>query len=432
MNVRMARETESEGRGCGKVLRWALVVACALLLGVLIGFCLLLVFDAAYWIINAIWIAGWSAAGTRFFPLLACTGAGLLLTLVVSKHGKPIRPAEARQAIESSALKGSTGGKFPTSSSYPAVPKKRSLPVRLADFFLPFAGGGPVGVAMGLIGFITSGSKWIKCRLETLCASMGLKSHDAEPSKQQKNALYAPALFGGALGFGIGVELFGVGMVIPRVEGAPFSPEALLWAALLGLAGWALGLIYLLLSEIARKLWAKAGRKQRFLPLACGIVLGVAMTVMPHAGLPGSDAYSYQLLSEWTQIKPSLLVATAITRVVLIAFLLNMGWSGGPFLPLIYCAICLGLGIAGASGLESGLCVASIVAGVLVTFSGQPFMGIAALMCCPLESIPVIAVASIVSSLIPKPKAIKGDFSGRLMGKTPEHDSAQSSEARFG
>lgn len=70
MNVRMARETESEGRGCGKVLRWALVVACALLLGVLIGFCLLLVFDAAYWIINAIWIAGWSAAGTRFFLYL--------------------------------------------------------------------------------------------------------------------------------------------------------------------------------------------------------------------------------------------------------------------------------------------------------------------------------------------------------------------------
>ena len=47
MNARMARETESEGRRCSKVPRWALVVACALLLGALIGFCLLLVFDAA-------------------------------------------------------------------------------------------------------------------------------------------------------------------------------------------------------------------------------------------------------------------------------------------------------------------------------------------------------------------------------------------------
>lgn len=408
----MMHETEPKGGKLSKALKWVLAVVCAILLGALIGFCIMLVFNAAYWIINGIWIAGWSALGTQLFPLLACTAAGLLLTLVVSKYGKPVRPIEAAQAIEASAEEGGVDKEPSAKPSRPSSTMKRPLPIRLADFFLPFAGGGPIGVAMGLIGFITSGSKWIKRQLIALCSSVGLMNRDVEPTKRQKTALYLPAILGSMLGLSFVVELFGVGMMIPRVERASFSLESLFWAALLAIAGWALGVIYLLLSKLARSLWSKAGRKQRFLPLVCGIVLGVSMTVMPHAGLPGSDAYSYQLLGEWTQIDPSLLVATAVARVVLIAFLLNMGWSGGPFLPLVYCAICLGFGIAGASGFESGLCIAAIVAGILVSFSGQPFMGVAALMCCPPESIPVIIVASIVAALIPKPKGIKGDFSG--------------------
>ncbi len=401
----------NEGR-LSKTLRWAVVVACALLLGALIGFCIMLVFDAAYWVINGVWIAGWSAVGTQLFPLIACTTAGLLLALIASKYGKPIRPIEAAQAIEADTEKGATAKESPANSPHQNNAQKRPLLIRLADFFLPFAGGGPVGVAMGLIGFIASGSKWIKSRLITLCSSIDLMNRDVEPTKRQKIALYLPAILGSILGLSIVVEFFGVGMIIPRVDGSSFSLEALLWAALLALAGWALGVTYLLFSKLARSLWVKAGRKQRLLPLTCGIVLGFSMTVMPHAGLPGSDAYSYQLLGEWTQIDPALLVVTAIVRVVLIAFLLNMGWSGGPFLPLIYCGICLGLGVAGASGLESGLCVAAIVAGILVSFSGQPFMGIAALICCPPESIPVIIVASAIAALIPKPRGIKGDFSG--------------------
>mgnify|MGYP007003607418 CR=1 FL=1 len=39
-------------------------------------------------------------------------------------------------------------------------------------------------------------------------------------------------------------------------------------------------------------------RRQRLLPLVCGIVLGVSMIFLPHVGLPGSDAYSSQLMGK--------------------------------------------------------------------------------------------------------------------------------------
>ena len=185
----------------------------------------------------------------------------------------------------------------------------------------------------------------------------------------------------------------------------------------LSLAGWGLGIVYLFFSKVAKRLWARSGRWRRLLPLAGGIALGASMAFLPHVGLPGSDAFSYQLLGEWEQLIPLTLVATAIVRTVLIAFLLNIGWSGGPFLPLAYCAICLGFGIAGATGMEPGLCIAAIAAGVLVTFSGQPLMGIAALMCCPVEGIPVILVACLISAIIPKPRGLRGDFGKRSSRK---------------
>ena len=137
------------------------------------------------------------------------------------------------------------------------------------------------------------------------------------------------------------------------------------------------------------------------------------MIFLPHVGLPGSDAYSNQLIGNWQEVGPAVLIATALVRTVLIAFLLNMGWSGGPFFPIVYCSICLGLGIAGAFGADAGTCVAAAVGAALVAFSGQPLMGVAALMCCPVESISVIAVAVVIAAGIPRPKSLKGDFARR-------------------
>ena len=132
------------------------------------------------------------------------------------------------------------------------------------------------------------------------------------------------------------------------------------------------------------------------------------MALLPQAGLPGSDALSFQLVGDWPSIAPAALVATALVRVALVGFLLNLGWSGGPFLPLVYGALCLALGISGLTGADPGPCVAAAEAGVLVSFSGRAAMGALALLCCPPASIPSIAVASLVAALLPRPRMLEG------------------------
>ena len=97
-------------------------------------------------------------------------------------------------------------------------------------------------------------------------------------------------------------------------------------------------LAYVACAKLAKRLWEHANKAQRLLPLVCGIVLGVSMIFLPHVGLPGSDAYSSQLMGNWQEVGPAVLIATALVRTVLIAFLLNMGWSGGPFFPIVYCS----------------------------------------------------------------------------------------------
>ena len=410
----MINETVGNERGVGSrsmlAARWIAAALFMLALGLMLGLAIMGVFDLAYAVIELVWIDWNGIADVPFYPLIPATLAGVALILIAFRYGKPERPmdsmgAAAKEAADEVEVRAAASG-------YSNGPR-RPLPVRIADFLLPFAGGGPVGVAMGLVGFIMSGCAWAKRRVMSLCGKFGILAGEKDFSKRQKTLLYTIGIVGGFVGAAAVVELFGLGMVIPRVEAAPISLEAVGIGALVAVAGWVLGLAYVACAKLAKRLWEHANKAQRLLPLVCGIVLGVSMIFLPHVGLPGSDAYSSQLMGNWQEVGPAVLIATALVRTVLIAFLLNMGWSGGPFFPIVYCSICLGLGIAGAFGADAGTCVAAAVGAALVAFSGQPLMGVAALMCCPVESIPVIAVAVVIAAGIPRPKSLKGDFARR-------------------
>ena len=387
--------------------RWVAALLIMLLMGCALGLGSMTVFDTAFALIRFIWVECWNASGLPFFPLLPSVIAGGVLSLIVAKYGKPIRPMEALsdaadtvdglEAISPGVKSGPSEG-------------KRPLPVRLLDFLTPFAGGGPVGVAMGVISLVTSGCAWVKRKMMRTCERLRLIDGAEELSGRKRAVLYCFGVIGGILGVGAVADLLGVGMVIPRVQAAGFSLTLSLFAVALSAVGWALGLLYLISAKLAKLLWDKAGRLRSILPLLCGAALGLSMILFPHAGLPGSDAFSYQLLGQWHEISPASLLVTALLRTMLIAFLLNLGWSGGPFLPLVYSALCFGLGISGLLGIDAGVCVAAAVSGILVSFSGQPLMGVAAFMCCPLESLPIIAVSTVVATVLPRPKGLKGEF----------------------
>lgn len=387
--------------------RWVLACVAMTLIGILLGLAVMGIFDTAYAVIRFVWITAANLFDTPIYPVIISTLVGIALMLIVMRYGKAVRPMDA---VENTAKKAEDDVEGKSAASASQKRLKRPLPVRVADFLLPFAGGAPVGVAMGLMGFIASGCSWAKKTLLRFCRSLDLLDANTDFSKAQKIVLYTMGITGGFIGASIIVDLLGLGMVIPRVDAAPFSLEAVGIGALIAVLGWLLGLAYLMCARLAHMLWQRAGRFQSVLPAFCGIALGVAMTFLPHVGLPGSDVLSFQLLGEWQDVSPAALITTAIVRAILIAFLLNLGWSGGPFLPLVYCAICLGLGISGAFGVDMGVSTAAAVSAILVAFTGRPLTGIAAFMCCPFESLPVIAVSTLVASIIPRPKSFKGEF----------------------
>lgn len=400
-----------------RIAKWLFAVMAMSLLGLVLGIGGMAAFDAAFALIKFIWVDCWQAFPSHVYPMLVCVAVGVILSIVVAAYGKPERPMDA---VGEAAEKVDGLDTFAPETSEAPSSAKRPLPIKLVDFFAPLAGGGPVGVAMGIISLITTGCSWGKRMLVRLCSRLGLLGGAGDFSKRQKSVLYTFGVVGGIVGVGAVTNVFGVGMMIPRVEAAGFSLVLALLAAILSICGWALGLLYIAISKVSRALWAKAGRMRKLLPLACGIALGLSMVALPHAGLPGSDAYSYQLLGDWRDTPAWILLLTALVRTALIALCLNLGWSGGPFLPLVYSAICLGFGVSGLTGLDVGTCVAAAVSGILVSFAGQPLMGVAAFMCCPLESLPIIAIATVIAAVLPRPAALKGDFARKTGRNTKE------------
>ncbi len=363
---------------------WAAAAVFMLLVGTLLGFVLMVLFNAVYWGIELVWITGAAVADTPVYPLIICVVAGICLSIVVWYNDvhKPHTPQPE--------------GEEKTS---------RSLPTMLAEFVLPILGGGPVGVAMGIVGLARKGCSWVKRSTIALCVRLKVLDPEADFSKQQKIVLYSFGAVGGILGSNLAIQLTGIAMMIPALDAAPV-PESLLPGILFALLGWVLGLYYLVCAKLAKKVAERSGTKKWILPLISGVVLGGTMIVFPHVGLPGSDAYSYGLMETWTALAPAVLLATALLRTGFTAFLLNFGWKGGAFLPLLYSAICLGFGLAGIFGLDAAACATGAICGVLVCYSGNPTMGVIALVCCPLQSVPLIIVATVIAAVLPRPKSL--------------------------
>ena len=382
-------------------------------LGCLVGMGAMAVFDGAFALIELVWIEGARAIGWPWLPLLTCTVAGAALSLLASKYGPAPGPQApfAGKAARAGAPSSETADDETAAEKAQAPAQPSPLPLRLARFLLPIVGGGPVGVAMGIVGFLASGCSWVCRQGREAARRLGVALEADGFSKHQKALLYPCAIVCGFAGSGLVIRFFGVGMTLPRLEGAGLGLQADPWSILAVVAvstaaGWAMGLLYLASAHAARRVSKRLGTHRAWAPLLCGLALGVLTAFFPHMGLPGSDAYSFHILGEWPDTSPAMLAFTGVTRVVVIGFILNLGWTGGPFLPLLFSALCVGLSLAGATGLPPAICSAPAIAAILVAFSGKPVMGVAALLACPLECAVPIAAASLVAWVLPMPKAL--------------------------
>lgn len=265
------------------------------------------------------------------------------------------------------------------------------------SFLLPLAFGGPIGPEAGLTGFIAAGCTRIGGALTRV------RTHASElPSKLsrgQKVLVYGVGIVGGIAGVALYGRLFG-GMSVPRFGVPEFSMQALLWIIPLTFAGMALSGVMRLGTHLSAQFARYAPFNEIQRAALCGLVLGVVALVLPYVLFPGTEQLG-EVLGSYSTIGAVELAFTSLIKMLMLTFCLAMGWQGGPFFPLIFCASCLGLSIALVADIDPSLCVIVVTSALLGRFTRK--IGLAAailLLCVPVRAalwavIPLVAGVSL-------------------------------------
>lgn len=87
--------------------------------------------------------------------------------------------------------------------------------------------------------------------------------------------------------------------------------------------------------------------------------------------------------------------------------LINMGWRGGHFFPVIFSGVSLGYGLAILTSADPVFCVAVCTASIMGAVMRQPVMVVGLLLICfPLKGIVCMIIAAAIAAGIPLPKPL--------------------------
>ena len=357
--------------------------ALALSLGAGAGFSIWALLSAAYLLCDLVWGGIGGALGLPTFPLLVCTLGGALIGLWNARFDSAPKPLDEVMAEVRAKGGYSVGRVVPASVS----------------FLLPIAFGGSVGPEAGLTGLVASACTQVGAALRR---AGGL---DGPFTRAQKVPLYALGVLGGAAGAAAFSALFGGGLPLPRFGAAPLTWEAAAWTVPLVAAGWALAALYALATLLARRLSRALEGHPVLKPTLCGLALGATALALPYVLFPGT-AQAADLAGQWANMPAAVLVATGVAKTAFVALCLNLGWSGGPFFPLIFCGVSTGFGIAAATGADAMLCTAVVSTALIAGFTRKPAMTLLVmLLCFPVRSLPFMAPAALAGALLPVPGA---------------------------
>lgn len=357
-------------------------------LGALVGFGVWALLSVAYWLIDLVWGFVAPQTGWWLFPLIACTLGGMLIGWWNVRFNSAPKPLDQVMAEVKRTGGYSVGHLAPASIA----------------FLLPIAFGGSVGPEAGLTGLIASGCTWVGKRLRCVACRLGLlpNADDAFP-RSCKFVLYPLGVAGGIGGAVAFSALFGGGMVLPQLGAITWNLESLAWTVPLALAGCVLALLYVLSTRAALWVSERLAAHPMLRPVLCGVALGTAALFLPSVLFPGSQQ-AVELMGTWTDMQPFVLLLTGVVKTAFVAFCLNMGWSGGPFFPLMFCGISFGFGVAGLLGIDPMLCVTVVTAALIAGFSRKPMIAVLlAVLCFPLSNVPWVVVAAAIGALVPLP-----------------------------
>ena len=207
--------------------------------------------------------------------------------------------------------------------------------------------------------------------------------------------VYGIAIAGGLGTYLLLGQLMGGGMGMPRFESAEVGNLELTWLIPLALVGTACGWLYFVSEHASEALAHAIGERPVVKAMLAGLALAICGTVLPYTMFAG-------------ETQADVLMATGLVKAMLTPALINLGWRGGHFFPVIFSGVSLGYGPAILTGADPVFCVAVCTASTMGAVMRQPVMVVGLLlMCFPLKGIVCMIIAAVIAAGIPLPKPLR-------------------------
>ena len=112
-------------------------------------------------------------------------------------------------------------------------------------------------------------------------------------------------------------------------------------------------------------------------------------------------------MNDWHTYSVAVLLLSAIGKIVLVNFCINLGWRGGNIFPMIFAGVTAGYAVAAVVGMDGSIAVAVAAAAMYAYIMRKPLTVAAVLLLCfPVTYIIPILASSFVASKIPAPKKL--------------------------
>jgi H+/Cl- antiporter ClcA len=361
--------------------------------------------------------------GSVWYAILVCSVCGLLVGMLRKRYG------DYPESMEDVFARLKRTGTYPF----------RMLPVILAGALLPLICGSSVGPEAGMVGIIVALCCWAGENLRfagreaayysKVGASVSLsvmfhsplfgvfeveEGEDADElaplRRSSKVVTYCVAAGAGFGCFSVLSQLFGSVMSgFPSFEVASGDWRDIALFAPYVLAGVAFGLLFEAsehgFSWLAHRLPPVARE------VAAGVALGIVTTFFPAVRFSGESQMDVLIEGGFATYAPLAILGVAFLKVLLTNMCIGCGLKGGHFFPLIFAAVCLGMGLSllvfpedlGHATIAAGVVAASTLA---VTMRKPLAVAMLLMLCFParmlLWTVPAAALATWLRGLAPK------------------------------
>lgn len=293
----------------------------------------------------------------------------------------------------------------------------QKLPIIFVSALLPIILGASIGPEAGLVGIIAGVCYWVTDKFKILSnqkqelSEMGISAIlgiifnaplfgiginiEEKTESKVKLVSYLFAILGAFLSFKLLSFIYNSGMHLPNFYDVNMETDEYFGLIFLTIIGIIAGYIYICSNILTKKIYNFI-KNPVLVGAFAGFLLGVCGTYLPYTMFSGEEQ-TLIVKENYMNIGATILILTAIIKLILTNVCINGNLKGGHFFPVIFAGVCLGYGISLLSGLDSIFCVIIITTSLLSFTMRKPLAVILLLIMFfpPVCLIPMIIAATL-------------------------------------